>query len=202
MHTPKNRKEKAAITKKRIFDTAVHLIKNKGYNNVTVSEICNCAGIAKGSFYVHYNSKEDIIRESYYTDMGTYIEQHYFDYTKQYPESSPVTRIIHFLYLELEFAVYAGYELTCLAYSLNLGACIPGPSEHFEKRTFSKILYHEILSAIKMNLTDFSCDELFVYLESIVRGIMSTWCFSNNLFNIRTTGKQYICHAVRSLFQE
>jgi len=202
MATPKTRKEKAATTKKKIFDTAVDLINQKGYDNVTVSEICNSAGMAKGSFYIHYNSKEDIVRESYYTDMGAFIEQHYADYLKQHPESSPATRIIRFLNLELEFAVYAGYELTCLAYSLNLGACIPGPSEHFEKRTFSKILYNEISSAIKNIHTDFSCDDLFVYFESIVRGLMATWCFSNNSFSIIEKGKIYISHTVHNLIKE
>ena len=63
------RKEKAASTKRKIFETAVRLIKENGYNNVTISEICRAAGVAKGSFYVHYNSKEDSVQVSYYKDM-------------------------------------------------------------------------------------------------------------------------------------
>ena len=66
MEQKKSRKDKAADTKKRIFETSVALIKSKGYDNVTISEICKAAGLAKGSFYVHYKSKEDIVRESYY----------------------------------------------------------------------------------------------------------------------------------------
>ena len=60
MEQKPTRKEKAAETKRKIFETAVRLIKEIGYNNVTISEICKAAGVAKGSFYVHYNSKEDI----------------------------------------------------------------------------------------------------------------------------------------------
>ena len=71
------RKKQAEQTKKKIFETAVSLIKEKGYNNITISEICKTAGVAKGSFYVHYKSKEDIVRESYYADMGEYIQQRY-----------------------------------------------------------------------------------------------------------------------------
>ena len=62
MEQKKTRKDRAADTKNKIFETAVTLIKSKGYNNVTVSEICQAAGLAKGSFYVHYDSKEDIVR--------------------------------------------------------------------------------------------------------------------------------------------
>ena len=77
MEQKPTRKEKAAETKRKIFETAVRLIKEIGYNNVTISEICKAAGVAKGSFYVHYNSKEDIVRASYYTDMSEYIHRNY-----------------------------------------------------------------------------------------------------------------------------
>ena len=56
MEQKPTRKEKATKTKRKIFETAVRLIKENGYNNVTISEICKSAGVAKGSFYVHYNS--------------------------------------------------------------------------------------------------------------------------------------------------
>ena len=85
MELKKSRKDRAADTKNKIFETAVTLIKSKGYNNVTVSEICQTAGLAKGSFYVHYNSKEDIVRESYYADMGTYICTHYNEFYSLQP---------------------------------------------------------------------------------------------------------------------
>ena len=51
-----SREEKAAATKEKIFSTAAALIKQKGYDNVTVNEICSKASIAKGSFYVLYRS--------------------------------------------------------------------------------------------------------------------------------------------------
>ena len=83
----KKRKDRAADTKNKIFETAVTLIKSKGYKNVTVSEICQAAGLAKGSFYVHYDSKEDIVRESYYADMGTYICTHYNEFISSNPRA-------------------------------------------------------------------------------------------------------------------
>ena len=49
MEQKKSRKEKAADTKRKIFETAAGLIRQKGYAQVTVSEICRAAGIAKGS---------------------------------------------------------------------------------------------------------------------------------------------------------
>ena len=201
MEQKKTRKDRAIDTKNKIFETAVTLIKNKGYNNVTVSEICQTAGLAKGSFYVHYKSKEDIVRDSYYADMGTYICTHYNEFLASAPNISVIERIAHFLILEFEFAEYAGYELTCLAYSLNLNACVPGPSEHFSKRYFIKILRDEIESSLMYSSSGFSCDEIFNYLESIVRGTMATWCFSNNSFIIVEQGRKYIEQALHSIYK-
>lgn len=200
MENKKSRKEKASETKKKIFETATMLINTKGYDQVTVSEICKAAGLAKGSFYVHYSSKEDIVRESYYSDMGAYVTTRYQSFLHEQPQSSAVERMAFFLNLELEFANYAGYTLTCLAYSMNLGACVPGTSEHFAKRAFTKLLYQEIEASQPLVMVNFSCDEIFNYLESLVRGLMATWCFSNQTFDIVEQGGKYIARALYSIY--
>lgn len=194
------RKKQAEQTKKKIFETAVSLIKEKGYNNITISEICKTAGVAKGSFYVHYKSKEDIVRESYYADMGEYIQQRYNVFVEANTAATYDERIIYFMNLELKFAEYAGYEVTCLAYTLNLGACIPGPSEHIKRRAFTQILHNEVQNNIAQNHLELSADEIFCYLESFVRGVMATWCFSNNSFSIAEYGRKYIPLIVHSAF--
>ena len=200
MEQKPTRKEKAAETKRKIFETAVQLIKENGYNNVTVSGICKSAGVAKGSFYVHYNSKEDIVRDSYYTDMSEYMRQNYAAFLDLHPNASYNERIICFMNLELKFAEYAGYEITCLAYTLNLGTCIPGPSEHLAKRKFSKYLYDAIQKNDDKNSSSLSSDEIFYYFESVIRGLMATWCFSNNSFSIVEKGEKYIPLAVYSIY--
>ena len=195
-----NRKEKAAATKERIFSTAAGLIKDQGYANVTVEEICRRAGIAKGTFYIYYASKEDIVRESYYSDMGRFVQRGYAGFLERFPDSPAGERVFRFLNLELEFAEYAGYELTCLAYALNLGACVPGPSGHLEKRTFSQILFREISEHMDEARTSLSAAGVFTYLESVVRGIMATWCFSNQAFRMGEMGKECLACAVESVF--
>ena len=194
------RKEKAAATKETIFSTAVGLIKEQGYANVTVSEICRRAGIAKGTFYVHYASKEDIVRESYYSDMDLFIRRRYDAFLEQSPDSSTGERVLRFLRLELEFAEYAGYELTCLAYAMNLAACVPGPSEHLQRRTFSRILYREIAGHMDQARPGLSAADVFTYLESAVRGVMATWCFSGHGFHMGGAGAEYLAWAVESVF--
>lgn len=47
-------------TKRRIFNTAIKIFSEKGYDNSSVEEITAIAGVAKGSLYYHFSKKEDI----------------------------------------------------------------------------------------------------------------------------------------------
>lgn len=48
-------------TKERIRECAIRLFKENGYDNVTVVQICEAAGITKRTFYYHYESKEQLV---------------------------------------------------------------------------------------------------------------------------------------------
>ena len=47
-------------TKRAIFDKSMELFADKGYNETSVEEITAVAGIAKGTFYYHFSSKEEV----------------------------------------------------------------------------------------------------------------------------------------------
>lgn len=47
-------------TKRKIFQIAMKLFSEKGYDNTSIEEITAVAGVAKGSLYYHFSKKEDI----------------------------------------------------------------------------------------------------------------------------------------------
>lgn len=47
-------------TKRKIFNAAIKLFAEKGYDNASTEEITAVAGVAKGSLYYHFSKKEDI----------------------------------------------------------------------------------------------------------------------------------------------
>jgi TetR/AcrR family transcriptional regulator len=47
-------------TKQAIFNSAIKIFSLKGYNAATMEEISVMAGVAKGTLYYHFKSKEDI----------------------------------------------------------------------------------------------------------------------------------------------
>lgn len=195
------RKEKAILTKNKVFETAIELIKEKGYNNVTISQICEKARVAKGTFYVHYKSKEDIIKESYYSDMGKFVLEQYEKLISKNKNMNIKDKIEKFLISELMFTNHAGHEMTCRAYITNLTESISEDSKHFERRGFTKDLKLLILEGVNQKIfeTKQTADEIFLYLESFVRGFMASWCFSNGEFDIVEKGEIYIHEILKKL---
>ena len=64
----------AAETRKKLLDTAMRLIFNSNYAAVGVAEICKQAGVTKGSFYHHFETKADLYVEAsrtYWEDLRT-----------------------------------------------------------------------------------------------------------------------------------
>lgn len=47
-------------SKTKFLDAALHVIRAKGYEATTVDDICEAAGLTKGSFFHHFESKEEL----------------------------------------------------------------------------------------------------------------------------------------------
>lgn len=48
-------------TKRAIFDSAINVFSKYGYEGATVEEVAINAGVAKGTLYYHFKSKEDML---------------------------------------------------------------------------------------------------------------------------------------------
>nr|WP_321259143.1 TetR/AcrR family transcriptional regulator [uncultured Pseudodesulfovibrio sp.] len=56
----KKQQEKSQQTMQELMDSAVELFGSKGFASTSVAEITDNAGYAKGSFYRHWNSKDEL----------------------------------------------------------------------------------------------------------------------------------------------
>ena len=57
------RQENALKTRQKLLDAAVKLIEENGLNDLNIENITNAAGCAKGTFYVYFKHKEDVVYE-------------------------------------------------------------------------------------------------------------------------------------------
>ena len=47
-------------SKTRLLDAALHVIRAKGYSATRIEDVCEAAGLTKGSFFHHFKSKDDL----------------------------------------------------------------------------------------------------------------------------------------------
>lgn len=57
---------KSQETKAKIFRAARHILQKKGYEQLSIKNICEEAGVSNGSFYHHFKTKDDLL--SYYIE--------------------------------------------------------------------------------------------------------------------------------------
>ncbi len=56
-----HRARQYASTHQRIYDTAMELFRESGYEDVPISRLAGAAGVSVQTFYAHYPSKDDLI---------------------------------------------------------------------------------------------------------------------------------------------
>ncbi len=95
-----------------MLDAAVDVIRSKGYSAATVDDICHSAGVTKGGFFHHFESKQDLALSAarHFSSMADTL----FSRAPYRQLSDPVDRLLG--YVEFRKAILQGElpEFTCL----------------------------------------------------------------------------------------
>ena len=70
-------KLKSKETKERIFQAAIHILQKNGYENLSIKNICEEAGVSNGSFYHHFKTKDDLL--SYYIEAQPTVDPEFLE---------------------------------------------------------------------------------------------------------------------------
>src|SRR4051812_11430284 len=120
--TKLNRVERNAWTKRKIFDAATKIVGRYGYADASVARITEEAGVAQGTFYNHFESRQELLDRllpKIGIDMVRFIRERtgtahaarqeierfsaFFDFIREVPE---FLRILN----EAEFFAPTGYQ--------------------------------------------------------------------------------------------
>ena len=99
-------------SKTKLLDAALQVIRTRGYSATTVEDICNAAGVTKGSFFHHFKGKEDlaISAANYWSEMTSGL----FESAPYHAHVDPLDRVMG--YIDFRKAILQGTlpEFTCL----------------------------------------------------------------------------------------
>ena len=60
---PVRRQRRSAVTRRRLLDAAEKVFGEAGFHAAAISQITHTAGMAQGTFYVHFTSKEELFTQ-------------------------------------------------------------------------------------------------------------------------------------------
>lgn len=99
-------------SKTKLLDAALQVIRTRGYSATTVEDICNAAGVTKGSFFHHFKGKQDlaISAANYWSEMTSGL----FEGAPYHAHVDPLDRVMG--YIDFRKAILQGTlpEFTCL----------------------------------------------------------------------------------------
>lgn len=183
-----SRKTKAMETKIKIFNTAEELFREHGFEKVSVDAIVEKAGVAKGSFYVHFESKNVLITSliaGYVSDL----DLNYRSYLASFPLSASASEILLSLGAKIAdiLANSIGHELMKIAYETLLTSPINSSPIIGYDRELYKIFNTLIDKGIQQGefQSDRSSDTIAKHFVLCMRGITFEWCIRHPDFNLK-----------------
>lgn len=183
---------KTSETQKIIFDKAMALMGEKGFQGTTVRDICAEANIPIGTFYNCYKSKIDILK-SIYEDGDKYIQD---AVEHEFKGKTAIEKLHIFAYHYAQLNVRTGIEvMRVLFYPTN---------EWFADTRPMQMLMQTIIDEGKTSgelRTDVDTEDLVDYVFDIFRGVCYNWCIHGADFDLNQRMESHIsilCEALKA----
>lgn len=185
---------KAAETKRKIYHAARQLALVHGIENVSVNSIVKAAGVSKGSFYVHFESK-DALTADFINEYTRNADLSYRSFLESLPDHESVFYILTTLagkisdFIETEI----GLENMRVLYKAHLTRTIDTTSA----MSYSRELYRLFVGVLEKGVRqgelreDLPVDSMAKHLIMAIRGITFEWCIRHPNYNFKEQVKDH-----------
>ncbi len=173
------RKLQAADTRNKIYRIAKELFLKHGVENVSVDSIVEAAGISKGAFYVHFDTK-DALTSILINDYVSEVDSEYKSYFEEIINKNSAKEIMLLLVGKIAEVIdnKIGYENMRILYKTHITNTIDVSSSISYKRDIYK-MFSSIIEKGSSNgefKSDLPTDVLSNHFILAMRGITYEWC--------------------------
>ena len=166
---------KSQETKAKIFRAAKHILQKKGYEELSIKNICEEAGVSNGSFYHHFKTKDDLL--SYYIEEQPSINPDLLELPKSAQEAKETIIYVYLNYVhycqELGVAFMSNYY-TPKNQSLNPLIRTERPYPIITVHNYMEKCISAGIITPRLTLDDMTTD-----IRMIVIGNVFEWCLKN-----------------------
>jgi AcrR family transcriptional regulator len=182
------RKAQGAETKKKLYEIAERLFTERNFSDVNVEDITDEAGITKGAFYVHFESKDALIA-TLIADYATRADTDYKTFLAALPADMPASEVLLALTQKIAETLLntIGYENMKKVYQMLLAGTVDTEAVKGYSRELY-MLFHDVLEKgiRRGELTSFlPIEELSRHFVMAIRGVSYEWCVRYPNFDLR-----------------
>lgn len=188
------RKEQGETTKKKLFEAAQRLFIEYGIDNVSVDNIVEAVGVARGTFYVHFESKDTLISSMIFA-YADKVDMDYEAFLKTLPPDVPSADILFALADKIcdviEHSI--GYDSMRILYKVQLNGAQPMQAA----LNYNRALYQLFASVLEKGVTEgefqmiLPLEELSRHLILAIRGLTYEWCIRYPDFNLKEQAQKH-----------
>jgi TetR/AcrR family transcriptional regulator, transcriptional repressor for nem operon len=173
MNTGSTIQAKPANARTKLLQAALGVIRTKGYNATTVEELCSAAGVTKGAFFHHFDSKEAlaVAAAAYWSETTGML----FADAAYHAREDPLDRVLG--YIDFRASLLSGpvEAFTCLVGTMvqEAFATSPGIRAACEASIFghAATLEVDIEAAIAQHgVQGVSARSLALYTQTVLQG--------------------------------
>ena len=189
--TRTKRQEQARETKNRIYTSAIELMEKEGFDNITIADISEKAGVSVGAFYHYFDSKNDILAEIFHRADDYFSTQ----VVNSLSKGSVPEQIVEYFDHYAKFNLMSGVETTQQLFNPKIKFFIK------EERPMITILHDLILEGQKKKEIrgDIDAKELVSYFFVMARGIVFEWGLYDGNYDLEARMHKYMEHIISTI---
>lgn len=185
---PNKKKEQSAQTKQKLYDSGQRLFAEKDFSTVSVEEITRAAGVTKGTFYVHFESKDALIA-SFISDYTAGLDLDYKAFLDSLPPDMPASGMLLAMVEKIADVLTGtiGYEILRKIYQMQLIKDVDMETVIGYNRKLYAIFSRLLESGLQRGefKTDIPLEILSRHFVMAIRGLCYEWCIRYPEFDLK-----------------
>jgi len=189
------RKAQGAETKKKLYEIAERLFTENNFSDVNVEDITDEAGITKGAFYVHFESKDALIA-ILIADHAARADVHYKTFLESLPDDMPSSLVL--LALAERIADTLANTFGCKNMTKIYQMLLSGTAGTEAVKGYGRELYALVYSILEKGLrsgeftSSLPPETLSRHFVMAIRGVSYEWCVRYPDFDLREQAMEHI----------
>lgn len=192
MKKPTKRDLQAEKTYRKLVATSMQLVKKYGYHKVTISQICETGGYAKGTFYNYFDSKRDIL-----SHLAIQLNERLAD-TFSYDENQSCTQLyLQFVQDYMRLVKEDGHDFSKSCMQMLISESMTGAEVRLDIQ--QKYLYELLEKGQQQGEfnSGMTKEAFFELWRAAVLGVISLWAIEKDNYDLLREGYQSLAAIIQ-----